>query len=209
MCQHSPRAFPLGVAAPVGTLHGTHRHSPLPRARRPRPRTCFRKGCGCKYQPRRWNQRYCQAPECLRQIRRWQAARRQAKRRRDTRVKAQHAQAEKERRRQAKVTPKVIEIPEVAPARGHAAESFFSLPLCDRPGCHEPPAISLRNPARFCCAACRQAARNVQDRERKWLSRGTLDGRKKRTIEYQAARQNRASRHRATAADVPPRPPPQ
>jgi hypothetical protein len=125
MWQHSPRAFPLGVAAPVGTLHGTHRHSRLPRARRPRPRTCFRKGCGRKYQPRCWNQRYCQDPECLRQVRRWQDARRQAKRRRDDRVKAQHAQAEKERRQRAKTLPKSIENPEVAPARGHAA-LFFS-----------------------------------------------------------------------------------
>ena len=48
---------------------------------------------------------------------------------------------------------------------------------------------STRNPARYCCPACRQAVRNVQDRERKWRSRGTLDGRKKRAIEYQAARQ--------------------
>ncbi len=128
MWQHPPRAFPLGVAAPVGTLHGTHRHSRLPRARRPRPRTCFRKGCGRKYQPRCWNQRYCQAPECLRQVRRWQEARRQAKRRRDDRVKAQHAQAEKERRQRDKTSPKAVDNPEVAPARGHAA-FFFRPPL--------------------------------------------------------------------------------
>ena len=75
----------------MGTLHGTHGHSRLPRARQPRPRTCFRKGCGRRYQPRRWNQRYCQDLECLRQVRRWQDARRQAKRRRDDRVNAQHA----------------------------------------------------------------------------------------------------------------------
>ena len=42
---------------------------------------------------------------------------------------------------------------------------------------------SPRNPARYCGPACRQAVRNVQDRERKWLVRGTLDGRKKRAIE--------------------------
>jgi hypothetical protein len=209
MCQHSPRAFPLGVAAPVGTLHGTHRHSRLPRARRPRPRTCFRKGCGCKYQPRRWNQRYCQAPECLRQVRRWQAARRQAQRRQDARVKARHAQAEKQRRERAKTMPKAIENPELAPARGHATGKNFSLPLCDRPGCHQPPVTSIRNPARYCGAACRQAVHNVQDRERKWLARGTLDGRTKRAIEYRAARRNRAARRQATPADGPPRPPPQ
>jgi hypothetical protein len=124
MWQHSPRAFPLGVTAPVGTLHGTHRHSRLPRSRRPRPRICLRKGCGRKYQPRCWHQRYCQDPECLRQVRRWQAARRQAKRRQDAHVKAKHAQAEKERRQRAKVAPKTIENPEVAPARGHAPIFF-------------------------------------------------------------------------------------
>ena len=191
----------------MGVLHGTHRHSRLPRARRPRPRTCFRKGCRRKYQPRCWNQRYCQDPECLRQVRRWQAARRQAERRRNERVRAQHAQAEKERRQRDKTSPKVIENTEVAPARGHAA-FFFALPLCDRPGCHEHPVISPRNPARYCGAACRQAVRNVQDRERKWLSRGTSDGRKKRAIEYEAARQLRSQRQR-NAADVPPRAPPE
>jgi hypothetical protein len=190
----------------VGTLHGTHRHRRLPRARRPRPRTCFRKGCGRKYQPRCWNQRYCQDPECLRQVRRWQDARRQAERRRDDRVKAQHAQAEKERRQRDKTTPKVAENPQVASPRGHAAE-FFSRSLCDRPGCHEPRVISPRNPARFCCAACRQAVRNVLDRERKWRSRGTLDGRTKRSIEYHAARELRPQRQCSAAADLPPRAP--
>jgi hypothetical protein len=202
-------SFPLGVAAPVGTLHGTQRHSRLPRARRPRPRTCFRKGCERKYQPRCWNQRYCQDLECLREVRRWQAARGQAERRRDARVKARHAQAEKERRQRAKVAPKAIENSEVAPARGHTANFFPPLSLCDRPGCYEHPVISLRNPARYCCAACRQAVCNVRDRERKWHSRSTLDGQKKRDIEYEAARRNRSLPQQITAADVPPRAPPQ
>ena len=126
MFTHSPRAFPLGVTAPVGTLHSTQSHSRLPRARRPRPRICLRNGCRRQYLPRRWNQRYCQDPECLREVRRWQAARRQAQRRRDIRVKAQHAQAEKERRQRAKVAPKTLENPDVAPARGRN-------PLRERP----------------------------------------------------------------------------
>jgi hypothetical protein len=112
----------------VGTPHVNANHRSLARGRRPRRRICLRKGCGRKYQPRCWNQRYCQDSECLRQVRRWQAARRQAKRRQDDRVQAQHAQAEKERRRRAKVTPKPLENPEVAPARGHAAETFFPSP---------------------------------------------------------------------------------
>jgi hypothetical protein len=69
--------------------------------------------------------------------------------------------------------------------------------------------ISPRNPARYCCAACRQAVRNVQDRERKWRSRRTLDGRKKRAIEYRAARRNRSLPQQTIAADLPPRAPPQ
>jgi len=68
---------------------------------------------------------------------------------------------------------------------------------------------SPRNPARYCCTACRQAVRNVQDRERKWLSRSTLDGRNKRAIEYQAGRRNRSLRQQTTAANVSPRAPPQ
>ena len=128
MFSHSPRAFPLGVTAPVGALHITPGHSRLPRGRRPRPRICLRKGCGRKYQPRSWNQRYCQDPECLRQVRRWQAARRQARRRQDARVKARHAQAQKERRQRAKTTPEAMGNLELAPTRGHAAEDFFRSP---------------------------------------------------------------------------------
>jgi hypothetical protein len=128
MAYHPPRAFPLGVAPPVGTCQSTGKHRRSARGRRPRRRTCLRKGCGRKYQPRRWNQRYCQAPECLREVRRWQAARRQAKRRQDARIEVRHAQAEKERRQRAKVAPKTVENPEVAPARGHAAKPFFLLP---------------------------------------------------------------------------------
>ena len=74
---------------------------------------------------RRWNQRYCQDPECLREVNRWLAARRQAERREDDTAKAQHAQAEKARRQQAKSVPKDVQKPELTPARGHAAKLFF------------------------------------------------------------------------------------
>jgi hypothetical protein len=78
--------------------------------------------------PQRWNQRYCHDPECQRQLRRWQAARRQAKRRLNPHVKLLQAQAEKKRRQRAKAAPKAVENVDVAPARGHAAENFF--PFC-------------------------------------------------------------------------------
>jgi hypothetical protein len=122
---HSPRAFPLGVAAPVGAPHVKVRRRCSPRARRPRPRPCLRKGCNRQYLPTRWNQRYCRDPDCQREVRRWQAARRQAAHREDDAARSRHAQAERERRRRAKVAPKPVENAEFAPARGHAAENFF------------------------------------------------------------------------------------
>ena len=166
----------------MGTHHVKGKHRRQARRRRPRSRICLRKGCGRKYQPRCWNQRYCQEPECQRQVRRWQAARRQAKHRQDADAKARHAQAESERRQRAKAASQAVQTPRGYAGAWSRSRNFFSPPLCDRPGCHEPPVTSLRNPARYCCPACRQAVRNVQDRERKWLARGTLDGRKKRAI---------------------------
>ena len=112
----------------MGALHVKGKpHCPA-RGRRPRPRPCLRKGCGRAYQPRRWNQRYCQEPECRREVRRWQAARRQAKYRQEADAKARHAQAERERRQRVKAASQAIQQPEVTPARGHAAETFFPLP---------------------------------------------------------------------------------
>ena len=122
---HSPRAFPWEIEPPVGNHHVKAKPRPKARARRPRARPCLNKGCGRKYQPWRWNQRYCQDPECRREVDRWQAAQRQADRRKAADAKAKHAQAEKERRQRAKSTPKVAQNPEVTPARGHAAKSFF------------------------------------------------------------------------------------
>lgn len=191
----------------MGTGQGTQRRRRCARGRRPHPRHCFRKGCGRKYQPQRYNQRYCQDPQCRHEVRRWHAAKRQARRREDDEVRARHAQAEKARRQRAKSAPQAIENPKVAPARGHAAENFFSFRFCDRPGCYQRPVTSLRNPGRYCSAACRQAVRNVLDRERKWFSRNTSDGRKRRAIEYEAARRRRLLQQGYVPNPPPPRPP--
>jgi hypothetical protein len=127
MLTHSPRAFPWETEPPVDNHHVIGRRRSKARARRPRARPCLNKKCGREYQPRRWNQRYCQDSECLRVVRRWLAARRQAKRREDanTNAKAKHAQAERARRQQAKATPQADQTPELTPARGHAAVIFF------------------------------------------------------------------------------------
>jgi len=207
MLAHSPRAFPLGANPPVGACQGKVKHRRKARRRRPRPRVCLRKGCRCKYLPRSWNQRYCQEPECQRRVRRWQAARRQAEHRRDAFAKTRHAEAQQARRERTSSASHVDQNPEVAPARGHAPEVSFSL-LCDRPGCYELPVTSIRNPARYCCPACRQAVHSIQDRERKWRFRGTLEGRTRRAYEYQAARQQRLRRSN-TSVSVPLRSPPE
>jgi hypothetical protein len=208
MVAHSPRAFPWEIKPPVGIGHVTGKRRRRARGRRSRPRICLRKGCRRKYRPQCHNQRYCQDPECLRKVRRWHAARRKARHRQDVDVKIKHAQEEKARRQLAKSASQTVANPKLAPARGHATQTSFSVPLCDRPGCYEHRASSLRNSARYCCPACRQAVGNVLDRERKWRSRGTLAGRKKRAIEYQAARRRRGLLQGSIPDPPPSRPPP-
>ena len=187
---------------------GQRHDKPNGRRRRPRARICLRQGCGQKYQPQRWNQRYCQDAECLRLVRRWQAARRQAKRRQQQEAKAKHAQAERARRQRSSSLPQTPKTTEVAPARGHAAKILSSTPVCARPGCHEPPVKRGRNQACYCCPTCRQAVRRVLDRERKWQWRGTFRGRRAREQEYRAARARRCQlQHDSARAPPPPSPP--
>jgi hypothetical protein len=187
---------------------GYGHHKPNCRCRRPRPRICLRQGCGRQYQPRRWNQRYCQDPECLRLLRRWQAQQRQTKRRQDEAAKAQHAEAERVRRQHARSAPQTPNSPEDTAARGHAAKIFPPPLVCARPGCHEAPVKSGRCQARYCCPACRQAVRQVVDRERKWKSRGTFRGRCLREQGCQAARARRrcaaGNPNNASPASAPP-----
>ena len=82
---------------------------------------------------------------------------------------------------------------------------FFSGILCGRPGCFDSPVSSPRNPGCYCGVACRQAVRNVEDRERKWLSRQTFTGQQKRAFEYRAAHHRRVQ---ASGGNSGPSPPP-
>ena len=109
----------------MGNHHVKVKRRPKARARRPRERTCVNKKCGRKYHASRWNQRYCQDPECLREVNRWLAARRQVERRKADTAKAQHAQAEKVRRHQAKSVPKDVQKPELTPAAWSRSKIFF------------------------------------------------------------------------------------
>ena len=68
------------------------------RSERLGPRPCLRCGCHRVYQPRGWNQRYCQDPECQQEVRRWQSVKRQQRRRSRPEVREAHAAAERKRR---------------------------------------------------------------------------------------------------------------
>jgi len=156
-----------------------HKPSTAHAATRPRGRVCLRKGCGAAFQPRVGNQRYCQQAFCRAEVRRWQARKRQQRRRQQQAHRQSHAEAEKqrrERRRQSRDPPaaKENDAKQARPV-GQAGGAWSrskdkNKNFCDRPGCYDPRRISLRAPACYCGEACRQAMRNVRDRERKWHS---------------------------------------
>jgi hypothetical protein len=52
------------MRTPVGTTQPTRKARSKASRRKPRRRMCLRKGCGQRYEPKRWNQLYCQDPEC-------------------------------------------------------------------------------------------------------------------------------------------------
>ena len=143
----------------MGCCHGSPNCRRRASPRRPRARICLRKGCGQKYLPRCWNQRYCQNPECLREVRRWQAAKRQAKRRQHEAVKAQHAQAQRARRQRATPAPQTPKPAAVAAARGHAAKIFSQL-LCatGRDAMKRPPSRWASRPVSAAGPAARRFA---------------------------------------------------
>jgi hypothetical protein len=175
------RSCPHGFTAPMGLTQ--HNQPARIVTGRWRPRICLRKGCGGVYPPRRWNQRYCQQEDCLREVRRWQAAKRQRDYRQSQANRRRHAEAEARRRRQKRAALSanggVVCVPESAePAADRCAWSrskTIPADFCHRPGCYEPLPEGTRAPARYCDGDCRRAVRRVVDRERKWLTRNSYD----------------------------------
>lgn len=171
-----------------------HRLRSTTAARPLRPRICLRKGCGNRYHPTQWNQRYCQQPDCLRQVRRWQAAKRQRDHRRLPANRKRHAEAEAQRRRdraarQASQDPVAGE-ETVHQVGAWSRSKTIPAEFCDRPGCYEPLPGDSRAPTRYCGADCRQAVRRVLDRERKWLTRnGYRTGRARCPVSQAASEQ--------------------
>jgi hypothetical protein len=204
------RAAPAGATPPLGQDQHTVPASCLPRSPRFQSRICLRKGCGRIFQARCWNQRYCQDPECLKLLRRWQAAKRQRQRRSRPEVRHERAVATRKQRairRQEQLaapeTPDALDVNRKEKNGAWSRSEKNSVPFCDRPGCYEGRRPSRGRVARYCGHECGQAMRQVRDRERKWLSRKTAAGRFKRRLEYQT---RRAARHggAATAKDHAP-----
>lgn len=141
-------------------------------------RKCLRKGCSKRYYPRRWNQRYCQDPGCQRELRRWQAAKRQRRRRETSEGRQRHRERERQRRerrrqqqQQAPPAPSDGDNSRRQDSDAWSRSKEIPEDFCDRPGCYEPTRSSPRAPAKYCGDECRTAMANVRDRERKWLMR--------------------------------------
>lgn len=194
------RAAPWGASPPLGHFQDTLCLCFSASGRRLGRRICLREGCGRIYQARRWNQRYCQDRQCLKLVRRWQAAKRQEERRRRPEARAAHAAAERQRRaRRAqcrKATCREAPSDQDQDPSTWSRSKKYSAPFCDRPGCYDAVRSSCRCQARYCSDACRGAVRRVRDRERKWLARNTSAGQFKRRCEYQ-------SRHRTAPSRSP------
>jgi hypothetical protein len=174
-------------------------------------RSCLRKGCGRRFQARRYNQRYCREPDCLGELRRWQAAKRQQKCRSQPEARQRHAETERQRRKQRAAQARKPSESESAAEAASEKPSAWSRSrkhpqiFCDRPGCYESLRDSPRAPASYCGDDCRAAMRQAQDRERKWLRRKTGAGRFKRHLEYQAARAKRCADEVASGDHAPRR----
>ncbi len=158
------------------------------RARKLPVRCCLRKGCRHRFRPKRNNQRYCQDPNCLRLVRRWQAAKRQQRRRAQEEHRRARATSERKRRQQRKADAALRSKPATPKRKSKPAWSRrrkkFSEPFCDRPGCWEEPASVGGQRSSYCSPTCRQAMERVLDRERKARERKSFCGRYKRQLEY-------------------------
>lgn len=178
---------------------------PSPEDSRFPPRACLRKGCGRIFNARSANQRYCQDPECLRLVSRWQAAKRQRVRRLRPEVRGERAAAAREARERKPrlktdpppLTERVMPAEQPDPPDAWSRSRKNPGPICDRVGCYESPRPSCRCPARYCSHECRHAMQQVRDRERKWLWRNTFAGQFKRRLEAQ----KRQAARRVASAD--------
>lgn len=213
------RAQPGESRPPVGHGQVSPKGEPGARApsqqRRLPERACLRKGCLETFGPRRWDQRYCGGKPCRRELRRWHRLKQRAT------PKGRERHREQERRRRARRPPRRGPRRCARPAgggQGHDGARGETLPrrprgpVCDRPGCFDPPRETTGAPACYCGDECRRDLGRVRDRERKYVRRRTPAGRFKRGLEYARRRKLRdegdAADPRGHRRRPPPRAPP-
>ena len=178
------------------------------------PRRCQRKGCHCVFVPGRWNQRSCRQPECLLELHRWQAAKRQQRRRSQAEVRRQHAEAERLRRGRQREEARVRQAEQSSLVSSSSASIDAPKPrawsrskknpgdlFCGRAGCFEPLRPSCRAPAHYCSDKCRQAMHRVRDRERKYKWRKDKAADRRPCDENGSTRQGRRQRPCNAAAN--------
>jgi hypothetical protein len=139
-------------------------------------------------------------------LRRWQAAKRQRHHRQVPANRKRHAEAEAQRRRErteAKATDRGVDPNVASQRRAWSRGKNIPAEFCDRPGCYEPLPEDSRAPARYCGPDCRQAVRQVRDRERKWLARNPYAAVCTRHAAARRASGASAGQHPATTAKSP------
>lgn len=165
----------MGATPPVGPLpRYVHRREVQDAS--PRQRRCLLKQCEQSFRPaHRWA-RYCSS-SCRQDARRWSQWFANRKYRASQRGKAQRrGQSQRNRQRRCQGPPPDATQPATCLPRlggeGYQQEDFEKKSPCQRPGCYECFAISIRSPLKkFCSALCRKALRAVLQREARWRRR--------------------------------------
>ena len=159
------------VCEPAQEAGGSSRHF--------RCRRCLLKGCEQFYRPPHPQSRYC-STACRQAARRWR--RRQSVRRWRSSEAGKIRRREQSRRYRRRIPlvvlaepPVPVESPPVEAREGQRPATIpddFSIFRCQRPGCDEMFLARSACPMqRFCCSLCRQALRNVLDREARYRRR--------------------------------------
>lgn len=150
---------------------------------------CLRKGCENRYQPRQWNQQFCNEPGCHAEVVRWQNAKRQQRWRQQPENRERQARLARIRREKSKLGhefPSLVALNTCCcgdPTNGGvcseascpASSRNSKLPesFCDRPGCYDATRESQRNHAKYCGNDCRNAVDRAKDRQRKSIARAS------------------------------------
>jgi hypothetical protein len=141
-------------------------------------RRCLLKGCEGWFEPARPQCRYC-GDACRQAARAWSCWRAQGKYRQSEagrECRREQSRQYRERRPAREAEPgATTQIASPVACEGHHHGEFWTKSEncpCDRPGCYVLFEVTPHQPPkRFCSAACREALRRVEERERRFRER--------------------------------------